>query len=78
MTTLVCDIPQKLNARLEKLAQQANLPKERFVRKTLEQATRPSRPQSNAFKLVKNLCGSLAGPSDLATNPKYFSAGSIS
>ena len=25
-----------------------------------------------AFALVKDLCGSLSGPSDLATNPKYL------
>jgi hypothetical protein len=25
-----------------------------------------------AFALVEDLCGSLSGPSDLATNPKYL------
>jgi hypothetical protein len=72
MTTLVCSIPEKLDARLKKLAQQAKVPKNTFVRKALEQAVRSPRPQGDAFKLVKNLCGSLNGPSDLATNPKYL------
>ena len=72
MTTLVCSIPEKLDARLEILAKQAKLPKSKFVRKTLERAVRA--PQSNgvAFGLVKGLCGSVSGPSDLATNPKYL------
>ena len=33
MTTLVCNIPERLDARLKKLARQAKLPKEKFVRK---------------------------------------------
>jgi hypothetical protein len=72
MTTLICSIPEKLDARLEKSAQQARVPKARFVRKALEQAVRAPRSSGVAFKLVKNLCGSLSGPADLATNPKYL------
>ena len=72
MTTLVCIIPEKLDARLEELAQQAKVPKDKFVRKALERAVRVSRANGTAFSLVKNLCGSLSGPSDLATNPKYL------
>jgi hypothetical protein len=72
MTTLICSIPEKLDASLERLAQEAKLPKEKFVRKTLEQAVRKPRARGNAFDLVSNLCGSLSGPSDLATNPRYL------
>jgi hypothetical protein len=72
MTTLICSIPEKLDARLERLAQQAKVPKGKFVRKALEQAVRKPRAHGAAFKLVSNLCGSLSGPSDLATNPKYL------
>jgi len=72
MTTLVCSIPEKLDARLERLAQQARVPKGKFVRKALEQAVRKPRARGTAFHLVSNLCGSLSGPSDLATNPKYL------
>jgi hypothetical protein len=70
MTTLTCSIPEKLDARLEELAQQAKVPKGRFVRKTLEQAARKPRANGSAFNLVRNLCGSLSRPSDLATSPK--------
>jgi hypothetical protein len=72
MTTLICNIPEKLDARLEVLAKQAKLPKAKFVRKALENAVRQPRANGSAFNLVKDLCGSLSGPSDLATNPKYL------
>ncbi|HWF18085.1 MAG TPA: ribbon-helix-helix domain-containing protein [Verrucomicrobiae bacterium] len=72
MTTLICSIPEKLDARLEVLAKQARVPKDKFVRKALERAVRMPRTNSTAFGLVKELCGSLSGPSDLATNPKYL------
>jgi len=72
MTTLICDIPEKLDASLEKLAQQANVPKSTFVRKALEQAVRKPRRTATAFGMVSKLSGSLSGPSDLATNPKYL------
>jgi hypothetical protein len=72
MTTLICRIPEKLDARLERLAQQAKVPKGKFVRKALERAARKPRAAGTAFNLVSNLCGSLSGPSDLATNPAYL------
>lgn len=72
MTTLICNIPDELDARLKLMAKQAKLPKGKFVRKTLERAVRVPRTNGTAFGLVKDLCGSLSGPSDLATNPKYL------
>ena len=72
MTTLICSIPEKLDAHLERMAHQAKVPKGKFVRKALEQAVRKPRANGAAFKLVSDLCGSLSGPSDLATNPKYL------
>ncbi|MEP6662821.1 MAG: hypothetical protein ABJC04_04055 [Verrucomicrobiota bacterium] len=37
-------------------------------------ASAPVPPSKNdaAFALVEDLCGSLSGPTDLATNPKYL------
>ncbi len=72
MTTLICSIPEKLDASLERLAQQAKVPKSKLVRKALEQAVRQPRRSGSAFNLVRNLCGSLSGPSDLATNPNHL------
>jgi len=72
MTTLICSIPEKLDASLERLAQHAKVPTGKFVPKALEQVVRKPRPGGSAFNLVSKLCGSLSGPSDLATNPKYL------
>ena len=72
MTMLTCSIPEKLDARLEKLAKQAKVPKGKFVRETLEKAVRKPRAKATAFNLVSNLCGSLSGPSDIATNPRHL------
>jgi hypothetical protein len=72
MTTLTCKIPESLDARLEKLARHTKIPKAKIVRKALEQAVRKAPRNSAAFGLVKDLCGSLSGPPDLATNPKYL------
>jgi hypothetical protein len=73
-TTLVCSMPEKLDARLEKPARQAKVPKDKFVRNALKLAARAPRAKGSAFSLVKNLCGSLRGPSDMSTNPKYLEA----
>lgn len=69
---LTCKIPEKLDARLDELARHKKVPKAKIVRKALEQAVRETPRNGAAFALVKNLCGSLRGPSDLATNPKYL------
>jgi len=72
MTTLTCKIPDELDARLEALARQAKLPKGKVVRKVLERAVPKLSRNGTAFNLVAGLCGSLSGPSDLATNPRYL------
>jgi hypothetical protein len=72
MTRLICSIPESLDARLEKLARQAKVPKGKIVRKALEQAVRRPRPPVTALSLVRGLRGSLSGPADLATNRKYL------
>lgn len=72
MTMLSCKIPDELDARLEELARRAKMPKSKVVREVLEAAVQERSKNGTAFDLVKDLCGSLSGPSDLATNPKYL------
>ena len=43
-----------------------------FVLENGDSLTRKRSRNGTAFALVKDLCGSLSGPSDLATNPKYL------
>jgi hypothetical protein len=63
---------KSLDARLESMPRQAKVPKGKIVRKALEQAVRKPRLRIYASRLVRDLCGSLSGPSDLGTNPKYL------
>ncbi len=72
MTVLTCKIPDDLDSRLEELARRTKMPKSKVVRKVLEEAVQKCSKNGTAFDLVKDLCGSLSGPSDLATNPKYL------
>jgi predicted transcriptional regulator len=55
MTTLVCKIPDQLDARLEALAQRARLPKTKIVRKVLEQAVGRRPRRVAAHDLVNNI-----------------------
>jgi len=72
MTMLRCKIPDELDARLDEVARQTRVTKSKVVRTVLEQAVQKGSRSRTAFGLVKKLSGSLSGPIDLATNPKYL------
>jgi len=73
MTTITCKIPPGLGAQLEAVAQQQHVSKSEIVRgalkETLTRKLKKVRP--SAYDVVKHLLGSVHGPSDLSTNPKY-------
>ncbi len=72
MTTITCKIPERLKAELEAAARRRRVPKSTIIREALEQRLKRSRKVAalTAFDLAKSVCGTLHGPSDLATNPK--------
>jgi Arc/MetJ-type ribon-helix-helix transcriptional regulator len=74
MKTITCKLPEKLDAELEAIAREQHVSKSDIVRDALEGQIRQKRGRKapRAFDLVKDLCGSVKGPSDLLTNPKYF------
>lgn len=74
MTTIICKIPEKLDAELRSLARRQRVSKAVVVRKALERHVRRGRKASapTALDLVKSLCGTLHGPRDLSTNPKHL------
>ena len=74
MTTITCKIPDHLDAKLEAAARQRRVPKSEIVREALEQrlVARRGRGKTSAFDLVKSLCGSLNGPTDLSANAAYL------
>ena len=77
MKTISLKLPPGLHARLERAARQTKQSKSHLVRaaieKFLDQKPRsmPKRPLS-ALELAGDLVGCVAGPGDLATNPKYM------
>jgi hypothetical protein len=74
MKTITCKLPEKLDAELEAVAQEEGVSKSQIVRKALEDRVRRRRGKKapRAFDLAKDLCGSIDGPADLLTNPKYM------
>lgn len=74
MITITCKIPEELNGCLESEARRRHVRKSDLVRDALEKAVRRGRSgrSVSAYDVAKRLCGSLHGPADLSTNPKYM------
>jgi hypothetical protein len=72
--TITCKLPETLDAELEAAARDEGVSKSQVVRKAVEDRIRRNRAKRSprAFDLVKDLCGSVKGPADLLTNPKYM------
>lgn len=74
MATITCKIPDRLDAELEAVARRERVSKSEIVRSALEMRLKRTGKAAtpSAFDLVRPLSGSLRGPSDLSTNPKYL------
>jgi Arc/MetJ-type ribon-helix-helix transcriptional regulator len=72
MTTVTCKISEELDARLESVARKERVSKSAVLRDALEQRLKARRHRPSAYDIVRHLCGSLRGPRDLSTNPKYL------
>ena len=74
MKTITCKLPEKLDAQLEAAAQEEGISKSQVVRNALEDRIGRKRGKKSprAYDLVKNLNGSVKGPADLLTNPRYM------
>jgi hypothetical protein len=72
--TITCKLPETLDADLETAAREEGVSKSQIVRKAVEDRISRSRARRSprAFDLVKDLSGSVKGPADLLTNPKYM------
>ena len=64
MTTLICSIPEKLDASLERLAKEAKVPKAKFVRKALSKLPGKRVPVALLLASSENLVW-IAGPGRL-------------
>ncbi len=74
MITITCKIPHELNAFLKATAREQHVSKSVVVRKALKEVLlhKRRRAKPSIYDLVKDLAGTIHGPSDLSTNPKYM------
>lgn len=75
MKTVTVKLSSALNARLDRAAKQRGQSKSDLVREALEtllNGARGTRPARSALDLAGDLVGSIEGPGDLSTNPKYL------
>ncbi len=76
MSTLTIKLPERLASQLEAEARRLNVPKSQMARQFLEEGlnrkSRKPRKGQSFYDLAKDLCGSVHGPRDLSTNPKYM------
>lgn len=80
MKTISLRLPDGLHARVEREAKRKRCSKAAVVREAVERSLQ-ARPRENgtevqrrptAGELAGDLCGSIEGPPDLSTNPKYM------
>jgi hypothetical protein len=67
-------LPDELNARLEQASKQRGAAKSDIVRDALEAyfSGQQNGARLSCLDLARDLAGSIDGPADLATNPKYM------
>ncbi len=74
MKNVSLKLPDELNAQLEQASKQRGTAKSNIVREALEfyLANGKNGRQLSIAELAADLVGSVEGPPDLATNPKYM------
>jgi hypothetical protein len=74
MKNISLKLPDDLNAKLEQVSKQRGAAKSDIVRDALEAyfADQQNGARVSCLDLARNLAGSIEGPADLATNPKYM------
>ena len=71
MPTVTVKMSPQQFARLERIARQRQAPKAQILREAFESAHESSKP-GTVYDAIADLIGSVEGPGDLSTNPKYL------
>lgn len=71
MKTLTVKLPEALAQWLSRRAKALGRPQSELIRDALENARR-GQANANCHELMADVCGTVHGPRDLSTNPKYF------
>jgi Arc/MetJ-type ribon-helix-helix transcriptional regulator len=76
MKSLSVKLPDALAARLRRIAKERGKSASALVKEALEDYLRrpngPDGEEPSCYELGRDIWGSLEGPSDLSTNPKYM------
>jgi metal-responsive CopG/Arc/MetJ family transcriptional regulator len=74
MKTISLTLPDRLHAKLERIAKERDVNKAELVRAALEDFVNGERKSETGSLLERagDLIGCLEGPGDLSTNPKYM------
>ena len=73
MKTLSLKVPEKLEKKLARLAQSRGVTKSEVMRQLLERADEADTgPRRSPRHLAPDICGSVAGPGHLLSNPKHM------
>jgi hypothetical protein len=74
MKNISLKLPDDLNAKLEQVSKQRGAAKSDIVRDALQAyfAGQQNGARVSCLDLARDLAGSIDGPTDLATNPKYM------
>ena len=70
MKTLTVKLPESLAAWLAQRAEALGRPQSELVRDALERSRNGDTP--SCHDLMADFCGTVQGPKDLSTNPKYL------
>jgi predicted transcriptional regulator len=71
MRTVSVKLPERLDCRLTAIAKRRGTSRSQVLREALE-ALFAREPQPTVSELAADLIGSIEGPADLSTNPKYM------
>jgi len=70
MITVSLKIPESLARRLKETARRRRMTQSAVIRKAIEDSL--VRRRASVLDLIGDLAGSIEGPPDLSTNPKYM------
>jgi predicted DNA-binding protein len=74
MKTISLKLPETLDGQLEAEAKRRQTTKSAVVREVMAEYLSGAKPRKEltCYDLARDLCGSMRGPKDASTNPKYM------
>ena len=70
--TMTLKISPEMDAKLAAEARRRRVSKSRVAREMIDAGLKKRRPRVSLYDRIRDIAGSLEGPGDLSTNPKYM------